>query len=633
MKLKKSKVQVKLPIEGFRLAHLKPNFNYKVDESVDLFYYVFTKLLKARTFKDGELNLAPFAARSIGPNWFTQSRLKENDTAQRIVDEHLANYLAVQVIPCAFPQYKAYQFRVFLHSPHFMARQMGFSQAIPAPYSMDLEKQICQFVPNSSKEIKQFMSDNLLTRTFYDPIDCEPSGFVTRGFIKWWDAYYKQYNRSLDDIVEGATQKINQIKEAEEAAEKEKKEKEKEAEKEKTEGASKEVQTEKKTKKRKSESLKMTSKRANQIQKRQLELLMSESNPSGMNLKLTSISERTLPLESVHSTSGSSSKEVSSQSKESTNSKKTKQNVSNTEREEALVNPELIIPNPVQAQKQSQNQEKAQSTQSSEGYSRSPTPVDIETAHAENVDKTSNLETTKLSSLPPIEVFLKVVSSTPYVPIRPGTNRGIPIDPRVQFQERLEEAQAENVKKVKQSVRPLPSIPVIDIEADDDLEDLLKVISETKAGSEHVVSNSENKSVQQSIQPQIQQPSQPEKEDSSIQQATNASMQKTILRSAAKKMIQLIDQPLETLQKDAYWNNELVVFTSCLVEKQFPDAYQEKIRCFPKIFENLFHSRENLSNLRLKAALIKENCEALATAETNLKEKNVLYEMLYTRSI
>ncbi|MED6118482.1 hypothetical protein PIB30_002730 [Stylosanthes scabra] len=361
IKLKKSKIQVKLSIEGFRLAHLKPNFNYKGDESVDLFYYVFTKLLKARTFKDGELNLAHFAARSIGPNWFTQSRVKENNAAQRIVDEHWANYLAIQVIPCGFPQYKAHRFRVFLRSPHFMARQMGFSQAIPSPYSMDLEKQIFQFIPNSSKEIKQFMSDNLLTRTFYDPIDCEPSRFVTRGFIKWWDAYYKKYNRSLNDIVEG-------------------------------------------------------------------------------------------------------------------------------------------------------------------GYSRSPSPVNIETSHAKNVDKTSKPKTTKLSSLPTNkDVFLKVVPLTPHVPIQPGTNRGIQIDPRVQFQERLEEARAENVERVKQSVRPLPLVPVINIEADDELDNLLK----------------------------------------------------------------LIDQPLEVLQKDAYWNNELPLPQSC--------PY-------------------------------KRNCETLATAETNLKEKDALYE-------
>ncbi|MED6217283.1 hypothetical protein PIB30_016271 [Stylosanthes scabra] len=91
-------------------------------------------------------------------------------------------------------------------------------------------------------------------------------------------------------------------------------------------------------------------------------------------------------------------------------------------------------------------------------------------------------------------------------------------------------------------------------------------------------------------------------------------------------MIELIDQPLEALQKDAYWNNELVVFTSCLVEKQFLDAYREKIQCFLKIFDNLFHTRENLSNLQLKATLVKENCDALATAESNLKEKDTFYE-------
>ncbi|MED6147010.1 hypothetical protein PIB30_040046 [Stylosanthes scabra] len=86
------------------------------------------------------------------------------------------------------------------------------------------------------------------------------------------------------------------------------------------------------------------------------------------------------------------------------------------------------------------------------------------------------------------------------------------------------------------------------------------------------------------------------------------------------------DQPLELLQKNAYWNNELVVVTSCLVEQQFLDAYREKILCFSKAFENLFHSRDKLRNLSLKTAMIKEKCESLATAETNLKEKDALYE-------
>ncbi|MED6144116.1 hypothetical protein PIB30_012474 [Stylosanthes scabra] len=418
---------------------------------------------------------------------------------------------------------------------------MGFSQAIPSPYSIDPSKQICQFIPNSSKEIKQFMADNLLTRTFYDPIDCESSGFVSRGFVKWWDAYYKQYNRSLDDIIKGATQKTNQIKEAEEATEKERKEKE--TEKEKVEGATKE-----KTKK------------------------------SGVNLKATSISEKTRPSESIQSSSESSSKEVSSKSKESTNSKKSKQTKQVAKKIDESIN---LVYEPLPTDDQIQNQDHPQSDTSSKGYTPSPSAERIETSHAENVEGTSKPTVTKLSSPFIIKKPLsKVVLLTPNVPIQPGTNRGIPIDPRVQFQERLEEVRAENVEKVKKSVRPLPSIPIIDIEGDDELDDLLKVISETKVGSEHVVSNSKNKSVQQPQglpQPPPHQSPQTEKEDSSIQQVRNAAMQKTILKSTAEKMIELINQPLETLQKDTYWNNELVVFTSCLVEKQFPDAYREKI--------------------------------------------------------
>ncbi|MED6108910.1 hypothetical protein PIB30_028645 [Stylosanthes scabra] len=530
MKLKKSNVQVKLPIEGYRLAHLTPDFKYKGNDNIDLFYHVFTKLLKARSFKDGELNLAPFAKRSIGPNWFTQDRVKLNGNAQRVVDEHWANYLAVQVIPNSFPQYKASRFRVYLHSPHFMAQ-------------------------------------NLLTRTFYDALDCEPSGFVTKGFIKWWDAYYKQYNRTLNDIIKGSTEKTKQLKEAEEAAEKERKRKE--AEKEAAEGSMKEAHGEKKARKRKSESSKTTSKRAKANPKKIIQTsdILEESIPSGVNPKSASVSEKTRPSESVHSSSEDSSKEVSSKSKESTNSKKSKQTKQVADDIDDSTDPEY---EPLQIDNQAQNQNPPQSEDSSKGYSPSPTQENIDDSDAQQVKKVSNVETNNpSSSLTNKGILQKVVPFTPNIPIRPGTNRGIPIDPRVQFQERLEEVRSENVRRVKESVRPLPSIPIINIEADDELEDLLKVISETK---------------------------------------------------------ELIDQPLESLQKDAYWNNELVVFTSCLVEKQFLDAYREKIQCFPKIFDSLFHTRENLSNLRLKATLVKENCDALATAESDFKEKDAFYE-------
>ncbi|MED6184009.1 hypothetical protein PIB30_043193 [Stylosanthes scabra] len=409
-----------------------------------------------------------------------------------------------------------------------MARQMGFSQAIPAPYSIDPNKQICRFFPHSFKEIRSFLSENVLTRTFYYPIACRTSNFVTKGFIKWWDAYYRQYNRSLDEMITVINRKKEQIKEGEKL-----------------------VQEEKTTQKRKV--------------KRILEL------------------------------------------------NKTKKAIPNVERIE-----EPVIPEPDQSLDIILNKEKSPCGLSSEGYSLSPSPKSIEKANPflEEIDKTLDNQVQKINSpLEERDLIQEDTSTTTKVPIQPGLNRIIQIDPRIQFQEKFEETRAASVEKVKQSMKPLPSIPVIEIGAgDSDLDDLLQVISETKAGSEQGISNSDNKSVQQ------------EKEDTPIQKARSESLKKVLLKSAAEKMIRLMNQPLDMLQKDPYWNNELVKVTSYLIEQQFLEKYRVQVSYFEKIFENLFLTREKLSDVRLKVAMIQENSNGLIIAEKALKEKDALYE-------
>ncbi|MED6226903.1 hypothetical protein PIB30_108333 [Stylosanthes scabra] len=166
-------------------------------------------------------------------------------------------------------------------------------------------------------------------------------------------------------------------------------------------------------------------------------------------------------------------------------------------------------------------------------------------------------------------------------------------------------------------MKPLPLIPVIDLDGGDpDLADLLQIISESKMGSEPDIPNSVNKTI----------PQEQEKEETPVQKARSDALQKILLKSAAEKMIRLMDQPLDMLQKDPYWNDELVKITSCLVERQFPEKYREQVLCFGKIFENLFITREKLSNVRLKVAMIQENSNGLVIAEKALKDKAALYE-------
>ncbi|MED6141884.1 hypothetical protein PIB30_107910, partial [Stylosanthes scabra] len=101
-------------------------------------------------------------------------------------------------------------------------------------------------------------------------------------------------------------------------------------------------------------------------------------------------------------------------------------------------------------------------------------------------------------------------ASTPKVPIQAGSNQGTQVDPRIQFKEKLEETRITSVEKVKQSMKPLPLIPVIDLDGGDpDLADLLQIISELKMGSEPDISNSVNKTI----------PQEQEKEETHVQKA------------------------------------------------------------------------------------------------------------------
>ncbi|MED6185961.1 hypothetical protein PIB30_062156 [Stylosanthes scabra] len=476
---------------------------------------------------------------------------------------------------------------------------MGFSQAIPAPYSTDPVQQICHFVPHSFKEIKTFFSENLLTQTFYDPIPCRPSNFVTRNFIKWWDAYYRLYNKSLDEMIAGINRKKEQLKESEKVA-----------------------QEEQATQKRKAESVatkktgpsKPTSKRARANPKKPLGniKLPKESNQSEVPSKTTSASKKPPTPESARSVSGNSL-DVSSKSKESFNSKDKRASPEKEKIEEPTARESVPSLNIIVGEEQSP------CGLSSEGYSISNLSKSAEKSNPilDEIDQALNNPIGKMNSpLEEREIIQEV--STPKVPIQAGLNQGTHIDPSVQFKEKLEETRAAIVEKIKQSMKPLPPIPVIDLDGGDpDLADLLQMISESKVGSEPNISNFVNKSF----------PQEKEKEDTPIKRARSESLQKILLKSAAEKMIRLMNQPLDMLQKDPYWNDEFVKVTSCLVEQQFPEKYRKQVLCFGKIFENLFITREKLSNVRLKVAMIQENSNGLIVAEKALREKEALYEI------
>ncbi|MED6174805.1 hypothetical protein PIB30_072419 [Stylosanthes scabra] len=272
-----------------------------------------------------------------------------------------------------------------------MARQMGFSQAIPAPFSLDERDQVCFLKPNSMKEIESILARNKEALKCYKPTDCEPSNFVTKGHIQWWDAYNKPFVKSLQEINEEIIRKW-------EAAE-----------------ASKKA-----PQKRKAEPSKQPAKRTRGSSKASSAASNPQENSVSSSTRLPTIEDSQQDLDA-------SPKEASSKSKESP------------------------LKNPAHVEVPNQNQPEQKDHFPPATRENVPNPI--------NSDGGDDL--------------LVVVQNSD--------------DPK-----------PKDAQVIPKSKGPTSQIPIT-IEGDSDLEDLVKVISETKTGSSQGKSLSETKFVQQPI--------------------------------------------------------------------------------------------------------------------------------------
>ena len=84
-----------------------------------------------------------------------------------------------------------------LHNPLLVAQQFGFSQAIPAPYSLDPDIQLCSASLGAFSDLEYFLSENEDKRISYFALDFENSSFVAPSFIAWWFEYYKSQRQRI----------------------------------------------------------------------------------------------------------------------------------------------------------------------------------------------------------------------------------------------------------------------------------------------------------------------------------------------------------------------------------------------------------------------------------------------------
>ena len=102
-----------------------------------------------------------------------------------------------QIFYAAKPSPRAVHMNIKLHNPSFVARQFGFSEALPTPYSLDLDIQLCGASLGAFSDLEYFLGENEDKRSLYFPLDFENSSFATPSFVAWWLEYYK----SQRDII------------------------------------------------------------------------------------------------------------------------------------------------------------------------------------------------------------------------------------------------------------------------------------------------------------------------------------------------------------------------------------------------------------------------------------------------
>ena len=159
-------------------------------------FFYFFKHLHQVSFSDTRgLNLSPYSDLLVGPSWFTCSRISSIPSVQLELDEIWSNFLCCQVFPMGLPNSK--NKNIELHNPSFIAWQFVFSQAIPMPYSLDPQVQLCSASPREFSDLAYFLAENDERKNLYSSFDFENSSFATPFFINWWLEHYRSQRQRI----------------------------------------------------------------------------------------------------------------------------------------------------------------------------------------------------------------------------------------------------------------------------------------------------------------------------------------------------------------------------------------------------------------------------------------------------
>ncbi|RYR10568.1 hypothetical protein Ahy_B05g078996 [Arachis hypogaea] len=86
---------------------------------------------------------------------------------------------------------------------HHIAKQLGFSQAIPTPLPRN-NKPFCHITLTSQSELDFCLLKNQQQREHFNFLVYVRSSYITKSCFEWWIAYYSRYSRTLEEIQQSA---------------------------------------------------------------------------------------------------------------------------------------------------------------------------------------------------------------------------------------------------------------------------------------------------------------------------------------------------------------------------------------------------------------------------------------------
>ena len=155
----------------------------------------FFNIFHSISFNTKDIYFAPFGDRSCGLEWFTRPIFSTDTITQANNVSIRSAFLCWQMLVAGLLSSTDKSSELYL--PNAVARQFGFCQAIPAPFSSKAKKHIINGHLSDMGDLVHVATKNERYKQHFLISEFTPYRVVSKDFVKWWTQYYQPFHMTL----------------------------------------------------------------------------------------------------------------------------------------------------------------------------------------------------------------------------------------------------------------------------------------------------------------------------------------------------------------------------------------------------------------------------------------------------